>query len=218
MKNGLKMMKSNNKERILSFFDELFPNASCELVYHKDYQLLIAVMLSAQTTDASVNKVTPILFSKFPTLEDIANASIEELEECIKTIGMYRQKAKHLKSIAFDLVNKYGGKVPSSKEELTSLSGVGNKTANVVRAELFNIPEIAVDTHVHRVSRRLYLASINDDVNDVEKKLRKILPKDRYIKTHHQMIHFGRYFCKAINPNCKECRLQDICRYYKTKK
>ena len=212
------MMKSNNKERILSFFDELFPNASCELVYHKDYQLLIAVMLSAQTTDASVNKVTPILFSKFPTLEDIANASIEELEECIKTIGMYRQKAKHLKSIAFDLVNKYGGKVPSSKEELTSLSGVGNKTANVVRAELFNIPEIAVDTHVHRVSRRLYLASINDDVNDVEKKLRKILPKDRYIKTHHQMIHFGRYFCKAINPNCKECRLQDICRYYKTKK
>lgn len=212
------MMKSNNKERILSFFDELFPNASCELVYHKDYELLIAVMLSAQTTDASVNKVTPILFSKFPTLEDIANASIEELEECIKTIGMYRQKAKHLKSIAFDLVNKYGGKVPSSKEELTSLSGVGNKTANVVRAELFNIPEIAVDTHVHRVSRRLYLASINDDVNDVEKKLRKILPKDRYIKTHHQMIHFGRYFCKAINPNCKECRLQDICRHYKTKK
>lgn len=218
MKNGLRMMKSNNKERILSFFDELFPNASCELVYHKDYELLIAVMLSAQTTDASVNKVTPILFSKFPTLEDIANASIEELEECIKTIGMYRQKAKHLKSIAFDLVNKYGGKVPSSKEELTSLSGVGNKTANVVRAELFNIPEIAVDTHVHRVSRRLYLASINDDVNDVEKKLRKILPKDRYIKTHHQMIHFGRYFCKAINPNCKECRLQDICRHYKTKK
>ena len=212
------MMKSNNKERILSFFDELFPNASCELVYHKDYELLIAVMLSAQTTDASVNKVTPILFSKFPTLEDIANASIEELEECIKTIGMYRQKAKHLKSIAFDLVNKHGGKVPSSKEELTSLSGVGNKTANVVRAELFNIPEIAVDTHVHRVSRRLYLASINDDVNDVEKKLRKILPKDRYIKTHHQMIHFGRYFCKAINPNCKECRLQDICRHYKTKK
>lgn len=218
MKNGLRMMKSNNKERILSFFDELFPNASCELVYHKDYELLIAVMLSAQTTDASVNKVTPILFSKFPTLEDIANASIEELEECIKTIGMYRQKAKHLKSIAFDLVNKYGGKVPSSKEELTSLSGVGNKTANVVRAELFNIPEIAVDTHVHRVSRRLYLASINDDVNDVEKKLRKLLPKDRYIKTHHQMIHFGRYFCKAINPNCKECRLQDICRHYKTKK
>lgn len=211
-------MKSNNKERILSFFDELFPNASCELVYHKDYELLIAVMLSAQTTDASVNKVTPILFSKFPTLEDIANASIEELEECIKTIGMYRQKAKHLKSIAFDLVNKYGGKVPSSKEELTSLSGVGNKTANVVRAELFNIPEIAVDTHVHRVSRRLYLASINDDVNAVEKKLRKILPKDCYIKTHHQMIHFGRYFCKAINPNCKECRLQDICRHYKTKK
>jgi len=218
MKNGLRMMKSNNKERILSFFDELFPNASCELVYHKDYELLIAVMLSAQTTDASVNKVTPILFSKFPTLEDIANSSIEELEECIKTIGMYRQKAKHLKSIAFDLVNKYGGKVPSSKEELTSLSGVGNKTANVVRAELFNIPEIAVDTHVHRVSRRLYLASINDDVNDVEKKLRKILPKDRYIKTHHQMIHFGRHFCKAINPNCNECRLQDICRHYKTKK
>lgn len=208
----------NNKERILSFFDELFPNAGCELIYHKDYELLIAVMLSAQTTDQSVNKVTPILFSKYPTLEDIANADILDLEECIKTIGMYRQKARHLKSIAIDLINKFEGKVPSLKEELTSLSGVGIKTANVVRAELFNIPEIAVDTHVHRVSRRLYLAAKDDDVVEVERKLRKILPEERYIRTHHQMIHFGRYFCKAINPNCKECRLQDICRFYKTKK
>lgn len=208
----------NNKERILSFFDELFPNAGCELIYHKDYELLIAVMLSAQTTDQSVNKVTPILFSKYPTLEDIANADILDLEECIKTIGMYRQKARHLKSIAIDLINKFEGKVPSLKEELTSLSGVGVKTANVVRAELFNIPEIAVDTHVHRVSRRLYLAAKDDDVVEVERKLRKILPEERYIRTHHQMIHFGRYFCKAINPNCKECRLQDICRFYKTKK
>lgn len=211
-------MMKNNKERILSFFDELFPNAGCELIYHKDYELLIAVMLSAQTTDQSVNKVTPILFSKYPTLEDIANADILDLEECIKTIGMYRQKARHLKSIAIDLINKFEGKVPSLKEELTSLSGVGVKTANVVRAELFNIPEIAVDTHVHRVSRRLYLAAKDDDVVEVERKLRKILPEERYIRTHHQMIHFGRYFCKAINPNCKECRLQDICRFYKTKK
>jgi endonuclease-3 len=211
-------MMKNNKERILSFFDELFPNAGCELIYHKDYELLIAVMLSAQTTDQSVNKVTPILFSKYPTLEDIANADILDLEECIKTIGMYRQKARHLKSIAIDLINKFEGKVPSLKEELTSLSGVGIKTANVVRAELFNIPEIAVDTHVHRVSRRLYLAAKDDDVVEVERKLRKILPEERYIRTHHQMIHFGRYFCKAINPNCKECRLQDICRFYKTKK
>ena len=99
----------NNKERILSFFDELFPNAGCELIYHKDYELLIAVMLSAQTTDQSVNKVTPILFSKYPTLEDIANADILDLEECIKTIGMYRQKARHLKSIAIDLINKFEG-------------------------------------------------------------------------------------------------------------
>jgi endonuclease-3 len=175
-------------------------------------------MLSAQTTDQSVNKVTPILFSKYPTLEDIANADILDLEECIKTIGMYRQKARHLKSIAIDLINKFECKVPSLKEELTSLSGVGVKTANVVRAELFNIPEIAVDTHVHRVSRRLYLAAKDDDVVEVERKLRKILPEERYIRTHHQMIHFGRYFCKAINPNCKECRLQDICRFYKTKK
>ena len=211
-------MMKNNKERILSFFDELFPNAGCELIYHKDYELLIAVMLSAQTTDQSVNKVTPILFSKYPTLEDIANADILDLEQCIKTIGMYRQKARHLKSIAIDLINKFEGKVPSLKEELTSLSGVGIKTANVVRAELFNIPEIAVDTHVHRVSRRLYLAAKDDDVVEVERKLRKILPEERYIRTHHQMIHFGRYFCKAINPNCKECRLQDICRFYKTKK
>ena len=211
-------MKNSDKERILSFFDELFPDASCELIYHKDYELLIAVMLSAQTTDQSVNKVTPILFSLFPTLEDLKNASIEELENCIKTIGMFRQKAKHIKEIASRLLSDFNGVVPQDKEALTSLSGVGIKTANVVRSELFNIPEIAVDTHVHRVSKRLYFAAIEDDVSDVERKLRKILDKERYIRTHHQMIHFGRYFCKAINPNCANCKLQDLCRYYRTKK
>ncbi len=211
-------MKTENKEQILSYFDYLFPNAGCELIYHKDYELLIAVMLSAQTTDASVNKVTPTLFSRFSTLEELATASIEDLEKCIKSIGMYRQKAKHIHDIATRLIEKYDGKVPFLKEELVSLSGVGNKTANVVRAELFNIPEIAVDTHVYRISKRLYFASLNDSVEDVERKLRKEIPQERYIKTHHQMIHFGRYFCKAINPSCDECYLQSLCRYYKTKK
>ncbi len=211
-------MKTENKTRILSYFDYLFPDAGCELIYHKDYELLIAVMLSAQTTDASVNKVTAILFSLYPTLEDLALATIEDLERCIKSIGMYRQKAKHIHNIAKSLIEKYNGKVPFLKEELTSLSGVGNKTANVVRAELFNIPEIAVDTHVSRISKRLYFASLNDSVEDVERKLKKEIPIERYIKTHHQMIHFGRYFCRAINPCCKECQLTSICRHYKTKK
>ncbi len=208
----------NNKERILSFFDKLFPDAGCELVYHQDYELLIAVMLSAQTTDKRVNMVTEVLFSRYPTLETLSLAKLNDIEDIIKTIGMYRQKAKHVLEIANELLVRFNGRVPSLKEELISLPGVGNKTANVVRAELFKIPEIAVDTHVHRVSKRLYLASENDDVLEVERKLQKILPRERYIKTHHQMIHFGRYFCKAMSPNCSICELQDICRYYKTKK
>lgn len=211
-------MKIENKTRILSYFDYLFPDAGCELIYHKDYELLIAVMLSAQTTDASVNKVTAVLFSLYPTIEDLASASIEDLEQCIKSIGMYRQKAKHINNIAKSIIEKFNGKVPFLKEELTSLSGVGNKTANVVRAELFNIPEIAVDTHVSRISKRLYFASLNDSVEDVERKLKKEISIERYIKTHHQMIHFGRYFCKAINPCCQDCQLTSICRHYKTKK
>lgn len=200
-------------EKILAFLDELFPNVGCELNYQQDYELVIAVMLSAQTTDRSVNKVTEVLFSRYSTLEELANAPLQEIENCIRTIGMYRQKAKNVHAIAYDLLTKYKGQVPQEKESLMSLPGVGNKTANVVRAELFSIPEIAVDTHVNRVSKRLGLAKESDSVLEVEKKLQKALPKERYILTHHQMIHFGRYFCKAMCPYCKACKLIDLCSY-----
>ncbi len=208
-------MNKTDIAEIFSFFDTLFPHASCELEYTTDYGLLIAVILSAQTTDKSVNSVTPFLFKKYPTVDAIAQADIQDLESVIRTIGLYRTKARNIQAVCRLLLEKFEGKVPSQKEALMSLPGVGAKTANVVRAELFHIPEIAVDTHVDRVSKRLYFAQPKDSVEIVEKKLRKLVPESRYIKTHHQMIHFGRYFCKAIKPNCPECKLRERCRKIK---
>lgn len=207
----------NNKIlKITEFFDELFPHAGCELVYHHDYELVIAVMLSAQTTDKSVNRVTSILFSKYPTLDALADAKIEDITDIIHTIGMYQRKAQNVKQIAIDLLTRFNGVVPQEKEALMSLSGVGNKTANVIRAELFQIPEFAVDTHVERIAKRLGLAKKEDSVIVVEKKLKQVFPRERYILTHHQMIHFGRYFCKAKGPNCSQCKIKSFCSY-KTK-
>ena len=204
-----------NKDKvtiITSFLDELFPNAGCELNYHKDYELVIAVMLSAQTTDKSVNKVTDVLFSKYKNLDELNNASIIDIENIIKSIGLYQNKAKNLKGIVSDLINRFNYVVPSDKEELMSLPGVGNKTAGVIRAELFKIPELPVDTHVQRIAKRLNLAKEKDDPLEVERKLKKLFPKERWIKTHHQLIHFGRYFCLAKKPNCKSCKLKEICK------
>ena len=210
-------MTMNNKIlKITEFFDELFPHAGCELVYHHDYELVIAVMLSAQTTDKSVNRVTNILFSKYPTLDALAAAKIEDITDIIHTIGMYQRKAQNVKQIAIDLLTRFNGIVPQEKEALMSLSGVGNKTANVIRAELFQIPEFAVDTHVERIAKRLGLAKKEDSVIVVEKKLKQVFPRERYILTHHQMIHFGRYFCKAKGPNCSQCKIKGFCNY-KTK-
>ena len=210
-------MTMNNKIlEITEFFDELFPHAGCELIYHHDYELVIAVMLSAQTTDKSVNRVTSILFSKYPTLDALAAAKIEDITDIIHTIGMYQRKAQNVKQIAIDLLTRFNGIVPQEKEALMSLSGVGNKTANVIRAELFQIPEFAVDTHVERIAKRLGLAKKEDSVMVVEKKLKQVFPRERYILTHHQMIHFGRYFCKAKGPNCSQCKIKGFCNY-KTK-
>lgn len=210
-------MTMNNKIlKITEFFDELFPHAGCELVYHHDYELVIAVMLSAQTTDKSVNRVTNILFSKYPTLDALAAAKIEDITDIIHTIGMYQRKAQNVKQIAIDLLTRFNGVVPQEKVALMSLSGVGNKTANVIRAELFQIPEFAVDTHVERIAKRLGLAKKEDSVIVVEKKLKQVFPRERYILTHHQMIHFGRYFCKAKGPNCSQCKIKGFCNY-KTK-
>lgn len=189
----------------------MFPSARCELFYSKDYELVIAVMLSAQTTDKSVNAVTPILFDKYPSLEDLNNAPLEDIEEILKPIGLYKNKAKNLKGIVKDLLERFNGKVPSNKDELMTLPGVGNKTAGVIRAEIFQIPDLPVDTHILRISKRLNLAKKEDEPIDVERKLKKLIPEERWIKSHHQLIHFGRYFCTARNPQCKNCKISDMC-------
>lgn len=210
-----------NKEimnRILDEFDHLFPDAKCELNYSNELELLIAVMLSAQTTDASVNKLTQTLFKKYQSVEDYANASINDLENDLRTIGLYRNKAKNVKAMTQKLIDDFHGQVPCDREVLQTLPGVGRKTANVVVSEGFHVPAIGVDTHVERVSKRLGIALKKDSVLEVERKLMKRVPKERWIKTHHQMIFFGRYHCKAMNPECKDCSLIDICKEPKRKK
>lgn len=204
-------MMNNKLFRILNFLNELYPDAKGELEYTSDYGLLIAVVLSAQATDIMVNKVTKTLFSEFTSLKSLALAPISSIEKHIRFLGLYQNKARYISELSKILIEKFAGKVPENKEDLISLPGVGNKTANVVRAELFKIPEIAVDTHVERVSKRLALAKNKDTPLQVEKRLRKILPEERYIKTHHQFIYFGRYFCKARGMKCYECKLVDIC-------
>ena len=203
---------NNRVERFLETLDTMYPNAKCELNYSNHLELLIAVMLSAQTTDASVNKLTTKLFKKYKTVEDYANADLNELMQDIRQIGLYKNKATNIKKMTQVLIDQYDGKVPNDRVALESLPGVGRKTTNVVLAEGFKIPALAVDTHVERVSKRLKLAYQNDSVLKVEEKLMKKIPKERWIKTHHQMIFFGRYHCKAMNPNCKECSLIDLCR------
>ncbi|OQC50411.1 MAG: Endonuclease III [Tenericutes bacterium ADurb.Bin024] len=210
-------MTITDKEKILAFLDQMYPDVKGELEYTKDYELLIAVVLSAQSTDAAVNNVTREIFKKYSTFDSLLTVKEVEFAAYFKKLGLYRNKAKHVYNLLRILKEDYNGSVPSAKEELLKLPGVGVKTANVVRAELFKIPEIAVDTHVSRIAKRLGFAKFSDDVTTIETKLRKALPTERYIKTHHQMIHFGRYFCKAQSPQCKKCPLVDICKEPKKK-
>lgn len=205
-------MIKTKQDRILNTFDEMFPDARCVLNHSNNLELLVAVMLSAQTTDESVNKLTSHLFQKYKTVDDYANASLPELEADLHSIGLYRNKGKNIKAMAEALQARFNGVVPASHDALISLPGVGRKTANVVMAEGFGYPAIAVDTHVERISKRLGFAKPDDTVLTVEKKLMKTIPKNRWIKTHHQMIFFGRYHCKAMSPHCKECPLVDICK------
>ena len=169
-------------------------------------------MLSAQTTDKAVNKVTALLFSKYKTVEEIANADIKDVESIISSIGMYKVKASNVVGIAKGLLSKHKGKVPHDKEALLNLPGVGNKTANCVLAELFNEPYLAVDTHMQRFAKRLAIAKKSDSVEKMEQKYLRFIPKDRLIKTNHQIIWFGRYKCKAIAPDCENCKLQEFCK------
>ncbi|NLB49927.1 MAG: endonuclease III [Erysipelotrichia bacterium] len=202
--------KINN---ILDYFSELFPHAGCELKYHNDYQLAIAVMLSAQTTDKKVNTVTEKLFSIYPNLISLSNASPNDVQNVIKTLGMSKNKARYTVEIAKRISEEFNGIVPSDREVLMSLPGVGNKTANVIRAELFKIPELPIDTHVMRVSKRLGLVSNSDNPIQIEKKLKKIIPLERQILTHHQMINLGRYFYKPRSPKCEQYKLKEVCLY-----
>lgn len=201
-------MKTN---KIINYLDQMFPNPKCELNYTKDYELLLAVMLSAQTTDKRVNMVTEVLFQKYPSLESLKNADRKDIENIIRPIGTYTKKAYNIIKIAEELY-KIGGKVPCDRTFLESLSGVGRKTANVVLSNLYNIPCIAVDTHVARVSKRLGLAKETDDVREIEKKLNRKFPKEKLCRLHHQLVLFGRYHCKAQNPLCENCELKDICK------
>ncbi len=191
---------------------KLYPNACCELNYSTDYELLIAIMLSAQTTDISVNKVTKDMFPDFHSIEDYANASIEELENRLRKIGLFRNKAKNLKQMAHLIVSQYNSEIPNTQKELEKLPGVGRKTANVFLAEFHKIPRIAVDTHVSRVSKRLGLAKESDSPYKVEEKLKRKFDKSIWISLHHKFIFFGRYFCKAKNPNCKQCPIIKYCK------
>lgn len=202
-------MRMNNIEEYL---DYLFPNPECELIYNKDYELLIAIVLSAQTTDKRVNIVTPILFDKYPSLEELKDAELDDLENILRSIGSFRKKALYVKNIAKILNEEYNDSVPIDRDKLEKFPGVGRKTINVFFSEFCNIPAIAVDTHVDRVSKRLGLASKNDNVNKIEEKLMKKFDKKFWGKRHLQMVLFGRYKCKAIKPECKSCHLKDICR------
>ena len=201
-----------NVNRILDYFDELIPNPHCELIYHKDYEFLIAVMLSAQTTDKRVNQVTSILFTKYPTIDSLSKADIYDIEEIIRPLGTFKRKAVNVQEIAYRLLKEQNGKVPKDREYLETLAGVGRKTTNVVLSELYHVPVMAVDTHVERVSKRLGLVKPQDNALEIEKKLTKKIPRDRISSTHHQFILFGRYYCKAISPLCRNCKLKDICK------
>ena len=205
------MTMKTNIAPLLSYLDELFPNAKCELFYTKDYELVIAVMLSAQTTDKSVNAVTSVLFNKYQSLDSLNEAPLEDIENIIKQIGLYKNKAKNLKGIVKDLIERFNYQVPSDKDLLMTLPGVGNKTAGVIRAEIFKIPDLPVDTHILRIAKRLKLAKKDDEPIDVEHKLKKLIPEERWIKSHHQLIHFGRYFCTARSPMCEKCKISDMC-------
>lgn len=192
-----KLLSDVEARDVLNRILAMYPDAKSELHWDNNFHLLCAVMLSAQTTDKMVNRVMPVFMERFPTPKVLADASIEEIESTIKTIGLYRSKAKHLKATAQILVDKYNGKIPNDKKTLMTLPGVGEKTANVVLAEGYGIPAIAVDTHISRISKKFHIVGEKATPHEIEKRLESILPRDKWIKTHHAMIFFGRYTMPA---------------------
>jgi len=197
------------------YLEELFPDAKAELDFTNHFELIVAVVLSAQTTDIAVNKVTKGLFHKYPTPYDLMHADVNDVMSLIQTIGLYKNKAKNIIGLAKRLVEDYEGLVPNDRKALESLPGVGRKTANVVLSNAFDVPALAVDTHILRISKRLGLADDTDDAFAVEMKLNKQFPKELWHKLHHQLIFFGRYQCLARKPKCEACKMQTICPYFK---
>ncbi|MEK3881389.1 endonuclease III [Paenibacillus sp. PL2-23] len=205
----------NAKEKMRHILDtiaQMYPDAHCELHHDNPFELTIAVLLSAQCTDETVNKVTAELFRKYKSPQDYLAVPLEELEQDIRRIGLFRSKASNIQKLCRILLEKYEGEVPASHEGLTELPGVGRKTANVVMSNAFGVPAIAVDTHVERVSKRLGVAKPEDNVLTVEQKLMKLVPRAEWTITHHRLIFFGRYHCKAQNPQCPVCPLLDLCK------
>ncbi|MGM9969145.1 MAG: endonuclease III [Anaeroplasma sp.] len=206
-------MNKNISNEIINTLRQIIPNPKCELDFKNNYELLCCVMLSAQTTDKRVNIVTKELFEKYPNPYELQKANYNDIIEIIKSVGLASTKARNLIGIANRLCQDYNGNVPSTIEELTSFPGVGRKTANVVLALGFNIPTIPVDTHLHRMAKRLGYIKENDDVFIAEERFKKYIPKNNWIEAHHLFLLFGRYYCKAINPICNECLLREYCKY-----
>lgn len=206
------------RQRVRQVLDEigrLFPDAHGELTYETPFQLLVAVILSAQATDKSVNQVTPVLFAKYPDMTDLAAANQADVEAIIKHIGLYKNKSKNIIATANQLLERFDGEIPKTHKALETLPGVGHKTANVVLGEIYGIPGLAVDTHVSRVAKRLAISRPDASVAEIEQDLMKKVPKKDWIQTHHRLIFFGRYHCLAKNPKCATCPIQAYCKYYK---
>ena len=209
-------MKKFTKKQITQILDRLemlYPDAECALDHRNHFELLVAVMLSAQTTDKSVNLITPALFERYYNAKELAMANLGDVENLIKRIGLYKTKARNIVNMAKILEEEYQGEVPNTYDELIKLPGVGRKTANVVLSVGFSEPRIAVDTHVFRVSNRIGLADAKD-VLATEKELMLNIPKERWSRTHHSLIFHGRNLCKARNPECERCTITEFCRYY----
>lgn len=209
------MTRKERAKKLIEYFTENMPEAETELQYSNPYELLVAVILSAQCTDKRVNMVTPLFFEAFPDPYVLAKAEVEEVYAHIKSISYPNNKAKHLVGMAQRLTEVYGGEVPGTMKDLTSLPGVGRKTANVILSVIYNEPAFAVDTHVFRVSKRLGLANKNSKTPlEVEKQLMRHFPKDLVPKAHHWLILHGRYICLARKPQCKKCGITHLCKYY----
>lgn len=208
-------MKKEVAEELRLYLEEKYPGASCTLIFHNEFECLVSIMLSAQSTDAGVNKVTPSLFREYPTPYEMSKASIKDIEKHIHALGLYHAKAKNILALSQIIVSDYGGKIPSDFAKLTSLPGVGNKTAWVYQIEQCGIPSFPVDTHISRVSQRLSLVKEGDDPTTISEKLRRLYPKEKWIFLHRAIIYFGRNECKAIKPLCENCPLKNHCSFFK---